>query len=96
MDNYVLPKTKSKYQLLGNDNELMLQNGFDKLKDQLDQLESVYFTKSSYVFGNEETVLDLYLSIILMELGQVEYDLTKWPKTKNWYEQMKQKVECYI
>ena len=74
----------------------MLELGLRNTSQQLDTLEEQYFDKSKFMCGEKETIVDYYAAIILIELEKVQFDFSKWEKTKCWFTEMRSKVKSIL
>ena len=74
-------------------NDLLVESGSRMTKECLDILETQYLSKKKCLCGDSESLADLYAAQVLLSLTSVSFSLSKWPKTEQWLQRMKTKIE---
>jgi len=76
-------------------NDLLIESGSRMTKECLDILETQYLSKKKCLCGDSESLADLYAAQVLLSLTSVSFSLSKWPKTEQWLQRMKTKIEAW-
>ena len=90
------PQLHDEEALPGEAKHSQLEFGKKETCEQLDALETAYFQKMRFMAGSKPDFMDYYVGIILSVLDKVEFDLSQWPKTKAWYDEMKRRTNEMI
>eukprot|EP00794_Sanderia_malayensis_P000465 gene465-1108_t len=93
---FVAPQLYAEEALLGDGKAAQLEFGEMATREQLDSLEMKYFMKTKFISGESPDFIDFYVGIYLSVIDKVEFDLSKWPKTCKWYNEIKQRTNEMI
>ncbi|XP_076470648.1 glutathione S-transferase theta-3-like [Babylonia areolata] len=83
---YIYPQFLEKYALPGHDhNEAMTEHALRDVTHQLEALEQRYLaTNNPYLTGNRQTVADLYVATVLVQMEWTGFRFKLWPKVDSW------------
>ncbi len=93
---FVAPQLYQEEALEGELKLAQVESGKKATHEQLTALEKSYLQKSKFISGEKPGFLDFNIGIILSVLEKVNFDFTEWPKTKQWFTQMRLKSQEMI
>ena len=88
--SYIYPQFLEKYALPGHDhNEALTEHGLRDVIGHLETLEQRYLATSPYLTGQRQTVADLFVATVLVQMEWTGFRFRLWPKVETWLYRVK-------
>ncbi|KAL8623419.1 hypothetical protein ACOMHN_037954 [Nucella lapillus] len=83
---YIYPQFLDKYALPDNDhNEAMMEHALRDVTHHLEVLEQRYLSSGNpYLTGHRQTVADLFVATVLVQMEWTGFGFRLWPKLHSW------------
>ncbi|KAK7464000.1 hypothetical protein BaRGS_00037998 [Batillaria attramentaria] len=87
---YVYPQFLEKYALPDHDhNEGMMEHGLRDVIRHLETLEQRYLVGNHYLTGNRQTLADMFVATVLVQMEWTGFKFKMWPKVDIWLGRVK-------
>ncbi|KAK7114588.1 hypothetical protein V1264_000627 [Littorina saxatilis] len=82
---YIYPQFLEKYALPDHDhNEAMTEHALGDVTKHLETLEKRYLSSNHYLTGGRQTVADLFVATVLIQMEWTGFRFKLWPRVETW------------